>query len=151
MGILNYSTTVAAIKSAHEVEAALANHGASSVTVVYGGKEPRGIAFVIDTQFGAKNFRLPANAAGVERVIVEQQRRGQISNLARYRGAEQANRVAWRILKDWIVTQLAVIESGVMTLDEAMLPYMLVGPDRTLSEAFQTNERMRLAIESGDK
>ena len=52
---------------------------------------------------------------------------------------EQAQRVAWRILKDWIESQIALMESGMVCMEEVFLPYMLAG-DRTVYDALVSQE-----------
>lgn len=141
MGILNYSTTITAGKSAGEVVAILAKHGASTVASFYEAGEPSGIGFAIATEFGLRDFRLPANSAGVEAAM-----RADRTIPGRYKTRAQAQRVAWRILKDWVAAQLAIIEAGMSRLDEVMLPYM-VGP--TGETAAQIYRRQgALAIEA---
>jgi hypothetical protein len=88
---------------------------------------PSGVTFEVATKFGLRAFRLPANIAGVEAVLREQ--RGVPRRLAT---REQAARVAWRILLDWIEAQLAIVEAGMATVDEVMLPYMADGQGGTL-------------------
>lgn len=146
-GILKYTTTIAATKTAGEMQTMLAKHGAAQVSVVYNQGEPNGIAFTIATQFGPRDFRLPANAEGVEEMILRQVKARQVPN--RYLGAAQANRVAWRILKDWIAAQLAIIEAGMVTLDEAMLPYMLTPNGQTITQNYRLSASARAAIEAG--
>jgi hypothetical protein len=49
---------------------------------------------------------------------------------------EQAHRIAWRILKDWIHAQISIVYTGQATPDQIMLPYMYDGK-RTLYEAYK--------------
>lgn len=44
---------------------------------------------------------------------------------------EQAGRVAWRTIQDWLEAQLELIENGLASLDEVMLPFRLVDADGT--------------------
>ena len=44
---------------------------------------------------------------------------------------KQAERTAWRIVKEWVVAQMALIETEMVDMEEVFLPYMLAG-DRTL-------------------
>lgn len=143
MGILNYSTKIAARKSANECQDALAKHGATRVAVMYDGGTPTAIAFAIFTEFGVRQFELAANSPGVDKAM-----RSDPTIPKHYHSAEQADRVAWRILKDWITAQLAIIEAGITTLDEVMLPYMLTNSGRTLSQEYRSSAGMRAAIEA---
>lgn len=143
MPILNYTTTINASKTTGEITAMLAKHGANAVASYYENNEPSGIAFTIVTEYGPREFRLPANIGGVLDVL--RKTRGVPTKL---RTNEQATRVAWRILKDWVESQLAIIEAGMTRLDETMLPYMVMPNGATVSQFYSMNQG-RLAIESG--
>lgn len=134
MPLLNYTTRVSPEKTLAEIQRRLAAHGARGVMVAYGpDRVAEGVAFVVPTAFGDRSFRLPARAEAVERTLKDQHRRGKVPR--RYVTREQAARVAWRIVKDWLEAQLAIVESGMVTLDEVMLPYMLNGRDQTCYQA----------------
>ena len=53
---------------------------------------------------------------------------------------EQAERVAWRIVKDWVEAQMAILESEMVKLDEIFLPYMVNDAGQTLYEAYVSNQ-----------
>lgn len=57
---------------------------------------------------------------------------------------EQAERVAWRIVKDWVEAQMAILESEMVQMDEIFLPYMLSSSGQTVFEAYRKNQ---LALE----
>lgn len=58
-------------------------------------------------------------------------------------GRDQAERVAWRILKDWVAAQMAILESEMVQMDEVFLPYMVNDSGQTL---FQCYKNKQLAI-----
>lgn len=148
MPLLNYTTSIAAHKTAGEVVSLLARGGAETVASFYEAGEPSGVAFTIKTEYGLKDFRLPANVQGVAAAIHKQQQAGKLPNSAQYKGIEHARKVAWRILKDWIEAQLAIVEAGMATVDEVMLPYLLNANDnQTVYQIYQENQRKLLAIE----
>lgn len=125
MALLNYTTTISTDRTVAEIQKALATGGAKSIQVDYSGTLPSAVAFFVDTAFGERSYVLPANVEGVWQTLVQQNRRGKVPN--RFVTKEQASRVAWRIIKDWVVAQMAIIESGMVSLDQVMLPYMQVG------------------------
>lgn len=49
---------------------------------------------------------------------------------------EQALRVSWRILKDWIVAQMAIIQAKLASLTQVFLPYIVAKDGKTLFEKF---------------
>ncbi len=104
----------------------LARAKAKRITLDYDGGAPSAIWFTCDTQLGEREFALPANLQAVQTTL----RRQNVQ--LRYQSREHAARVAWRIVNDWLEAQLAIIESGMVTLDEVMLPYMLLENRRTV-------------------
>lgn len=132
MPLLNYTTTVSAVRTIGEITKMLVEHGAAQVLSEYDNGKVTGLAFAMPTPHGLRQYRLPVNIAAVLKVL-ERQRVAW-----RYQNLEQAERVAWRILKDWVEAQLAIVATQMVTLDQVLLPYMLVEGatvyDRYLSE-----------------
>lgn len=120
MTLLNYSTTVPAERTASQIVEHLAKAGAKQVLMDYEAQRPVGLAFALETPTGVHQYRLPVDALPVEQVL-RKQRVPQ-----RYQGAAHAERVAWRIMKDWVEAQLAIIETRMVTVDQVFLPYMLM-------------------------
>jgi hypothetical protein len=121
--IANYTTTVTAMKSIGEIQGILVAHGARRILTDYNEhEEPVGLAFIVATSYGDTPFRLPANIDRVWAVLNKQRVRTQVSK-------ELASRVAWRILKDWVRAQMAILETEMVTIDQVFLPYMQVGKD----------------------
>jgi hypothetical protein len=118
--IANYTTTVPAAKSIGEIQKMLVAHGARQILLDYDQAEPVGMAFIVATRFGDVPFRLPANIDRVQAVLNKQRVRSQVS-------LEQATRVAWRILKDWVRAQMAILETEMVSIDQVFLPYMQAG------------------------
>lgn len=127
MAILNYTTTIPAHRTIGEIQQLLAKKGARSITIAYAADgAPIALAFELHTPTGVLVYRLPCRAEGVQRLLR--------SEAPRYRTPEHAQRVAWRITKDWTEAQLAIVEAGMAELSEVMLPYMLVGEGQTMFE-----------------
>jgi hypothetical protein len=116
--LLNYSTDIAAETTVGEIQRKLAQAGASQVLHGYDREGNLSeLSFRIRTQFGEMAFRLPANIESVQAILQRQKvRRGRQTR-------EQATRVAWRILKDWVEAQLALLQTGMVTIEQAFLPY----------------------------
>ena len=73
---------------------------------------------------GPLGYAMPVNYEAVYDVLTDE---GLIFKRDTDRRKEQARRVAWRILKDWIEAQIALLESGMVEMEEIFLPYMLAG------------------------
>ncbi len=83
--------------------------------------EPCGLKWRLTTSHGPLAFALPCNVPQVFHLLTQD--RILVRDVeARKR---QATRVAWRILKDWTEAQLALLDTGMVELEEIFLPYML--------------------------
>lgn len=137
MPTLNYTTKVAAGKTVGEVHQMLVKHGASAIITNYENQQPVGISFRLPTPHDVRDFSLPVHAENVQRVLAAQYRDGAIRST--YATEDQAARTAWRVLKDWLEAQLAIIEAELMSFDQVMLPYMQMG-ELTVYDAYVQSE-----------
>ncbi len=138
MPIVNYTTTVAAEKTIGEIQKRLADFGAQRIAIDYQDSRPSAVSFSLShPEWGISLFSLPIDAEAMQRVLVRQL---QIRKPSKATSLEQAERVAWRVLKDWIAAQLALVETTMITLPEVMLPYLVLDPStgRTLRESMGT-------------
>jgi hypothetical protein len=119
MAILNYTTKISADKTALEIQKLLIKAKAQAITTAYDdGGVLSSLSFRIMTPYGYVSFRLPANLQGVFKTL---SRNDKVPR--RLKTKEQAARVAWRILKDWVEAQLAIVEAEQADLLEVFLPY----------------------------
>jgi hypothetical protein len=132
MGILNYTTTITANKTVGEIQGILAKHGASSISVDYEKGHPINLVFLLDIGGVAVNFRLPSNWQGVYQALKQDK-----SVAAKYKTPEQALRVSWRISKDWVEAQLAIVEAKKADMGEVFLPYAVFPNGKTMYEVFK--------------
>lgn len=140
MAIKNYTTTVEVHKSLGEIQGALAGHGARKIMVDYDGAgQPVGIAFGIETPDGPRGFLLSANVAGVKAVFARQKVRAPVG---------QAERTAWRNVRDWIMAQMAIVEAGQVEIQEVFFPYLTDARGRTVYQLYQGGQ---LAIGDGSE
>jgi hypothetical protein len=51
----------------------------------------------------------------------------------------QAVRTAWRIVKDWVEAQMALVETQMVTTQQVFLPYAIMKDGRTLTEHVEQN------------
>ena len=136
MPILNYTTKVSAEKTASEIMSMLANQGAKQVMMDFGDDaQPVSLKWRVETPKGPVAFALPIRAEAVFEVLTKQR---VLINSPESR-MEQAHRTAWRIVKEWVAAQMALIETEMVTLEEVFLPYMLSN-DRTLYQIMADND-----------
>lgn len=137
--LLNYTTSIDVHKTLGEIQGMLASSRARSITVEYDAGEPSAVSFVAETPMGPLPFRLLMNRDAILKVLTRQRDAGRIRS-ARFVTREQAARVGWRIIKDWLGAQLALIETSMVTLDEVFLPYLIHESGGTLYQAFRDSK-----------
>lgn len=146
--LLNYTTTVQVSKTSQEIVGMLAAHGVTRIQAMYNDGQITGLLFGIQVDGRELAFQLPVNAEAVYLKLQEDYDRGRIA--ARYAGREHAFRVAWRILKDWIEAQIALIETHMVRTEEVFLPYLLnEDGDRTLYQ-IMSNSWKQLEAPKGE-
>jgi len=125
MPLLNYTTKIEAIKTAGEIQGILAAHGAKAILIEY---ESNGVvsalSFKVQTPYGEVGIRLPCDAVAVMRVLQRQK----VRNI----NYSQATRIAWRIVKDWVEAQMAILETEMVRMEQIFLPYVITPSGRTL-------------------
>lgn len=129
MSLLNYTTSIEAAKTVGEIEKNLAKHGAKAILKNYDDDGYiKSLSFII--QYGKQEipFRLPVDPDAVLRIL---QRQGVP---VRYRTRAHAIRVAWRIVKDWVAAQMAILETEMVRMEQVFLPYMVSESGKTLYE-----------------
>jgi peroxiredoxin family protein len=53
---------------------------------------------------------------------------------------EQAERVAWRILKDWVEAQMALLDIEMVKMEEIFMPYIVDQKGQTLYEKLEQKQ-----------
>ena len=143
MAILNYTTTIEVTKTMGEIQTALVKAGARQILTNFAPDgRPTGLAFLCDTVLGPRHFVLPVNADKVLAVLKRDVREG------KYKTPQHADRVAWRIMKDWVEAQLAIIQTEMVSLDQVMLPYMRGGDGKTVYQLYMDEQ---LALPAGSE
>lgn len=119
MPILRYTTQIDAAKTVGEIQGILAAAGAQSVLTEYGPTgQVSALSFKMNTVNGQLAFRLPCRIEGVLKRLIA----GEVPK--KLRNEEQATRVSWRIIKNWVEAQIAIVETEQAEMAEVFLPYM---------------------------
>ncbi len=145
MPLLNYTTSIQTAKTVSEIQEMLARAKARAVLTEY---DPEGlvsaISFRMKTQQGdVLSFRLPARIDNVQKVLL---RDAKVPRPLKTR--EQAAKVAWRIVKDWLAAQLAFIESEQADFEQLFLHCVQDQAGRTVYETYQSKKFSQLALTS---
>lgn len=129
MPILNYTTSVDYEKSIMEIRKNLVKHGATRIVSDYDGLIPKSISFSLELHGTLLAFRLPANYKGVQAVLSADDKVPK-----RYKSEAHALKVSWRIIKDWVEAQMALVEVKLAEIAEVFLPFVISKSGKTLYE-----------------
>lgn len=134
MAILNYTTTVESYKTVAEIEQILVKHKALSIMKNYDGEQITALSFIVDTGYNQIPIKLPAKVDECLKVLESEKKKGTKNVKAT---KEQAERVAWRILKDWVESQMALLDIQMVKFEEVFMPYIVDKHGRTLFEKLE--------------
>ena len=139
MAIKNYTTEVEVYKSLGEIQGALAGHGARKVMVDYNAAgQPPASCLPSKLRPGLVASASLPNIDGVRTVFTQQKVKAKPG---------QAERTAWRNVRDWVMAQMAIIEAGQVQMEEVFLPYLTDSSGQTLYQLYQ---RGRLSLGPGE-
>lgn len=138
MAILNYTTTIDTFKTVSEIEYILVKHKAKSIMKNYEGEYITGLSFLIDTGTQQIPVKLPAKVDECLMVLKKEKKENPKKQIKDTR--EQAERVAWRILKDWVEAQMALLDIQMVRFEEIFLPYIETGNGQTVYERLEEKQ-----------
>lgn len=139
MPIKNYTTKVAANRSIQEIQDTLVKHGATGFLLQYeqGTGRIQALKFILQLEGNNLNFQLPVEWRSFQRVLREQR-------INRWDDEDYCYRVAWRVLRDWIMAQMALFETKMVTIPQIFLPYATDKSGKTLFETISQNPQLLL-------
>ena len=140
MAILNYTTTIEAYKTVSEIENILVKHKATSIMKNYNGEAIESLSFLVDVGYNQIPIKMPAKVNECLKVLQNEKKKNSKVKATR----EQAERVAWRILKDWVEAQMALLEINMVKMEEVFMPYIV---DKTGQTLFEKLEEQRFLLE----
>ena len=139
MGILNYTTSIDSEKTILEIQKCLVKHGAMKITTDYKDGIPCAVTFCLMIKENMVGFALPANHSGVLRAMKKDLKVGRS-----FCNEAQAQRTSWRIVKDWVEAQMAIVEAELADMAEVFLPYAVTKDGNTLYQHIQNNGMLLL-------
>ena len=124
MPLKNYTTSIDAGKTCTEIEGILVRAGATRIHREFENGNLIAMAFTLRVTSANLEmevpYMLPLRAKEVHRVLEKLYQRRRINR--QYSTEEQAIRTGWRIIKDWVDAQVALIEIGCAKMEEVFLP-----------------------------
>src|SRR3989442_1648019 len=126
MAIKNYASDKPIDKIFSELQQTLGTHGAKHLSFEYGDDgRVHGVTFTIKVNDHFIPVKLPARVEKAQAVLKKQWEVGVISHKRGKEntyGYEQAYRVAWRNILDWVQAKMALLEIGMAKMEEVFLP-----------------------------
>ena len=138
MAILNYTTTVDSYKTVAEIEYILMKHNAKSVLKNYENESIIGLSFLIDTGSQQIPVKMPVKIDECLLVLQNEKKKNPKKQIKATR--DQAERVAWRILKDWLEAQMALLDIEMVRFEEIFLPYIETSNGQTVFEKIKEKQ-----------
>ena len=134
MPLLNYTTKIDVEKTIGEIQRMLGKAGAMKIMTDYDEGVISALSFALNVNGQTIGFRLPCDWRPVQEVLKRHKantsgRKDKIKT-----DQVQSVRVAWRIVKDWVEAQLALVETQMVKTEQVFLPYMVVKGGKTLYE-----------------
>lgn len=131
MPLKNYTTKVPASRSINEVQAMLAARGATGILFEYeaeGTGRLAALSFKISMRGKDVGFRLPSNWKRAQEALRQQGiRKAHVDE-------EYVYRVAWRIVRDWVASQMSILDLELVEFPQIFLPYAIGANNKTLYE-----------------
>ena len=117
--IKDYTTSISAVASIMDIEKMLSAFNADMILKNYNGGKVEAIMFKYHTM----GYKLPANVEKAYTILKEE---NLLKGTPEQKKA-QAERVAWRNIRDWLDAQIAMIRIGQAEIEQVMLPYAYDG------------------------
>lgn len=126
MPIKNFTTKVPVEQTINDIQKILAKAKATAILTEYGPDAlPSALSFRVRANGSDIHFVLPVKVSGVAAALKRD---------SAYRDDAHARRVAWRIVKDWCDSQMALIDAGQAELAQVFLPYAQMNTGETFYE-----------------
>ena len=125
--IKNYTTSVPASRSIAEIQDSLVAHGAIGVSLEYerGTGRIEALTFTLDFAGSPQRFSMPVDWHRFQAVLKHQR-------VTRWYDEDYCYRVAWRNVRDWVLSQMAFHETRMVELFQVFLPYAVMPDGNTL-------------------
>lgn len=154
MRIKNYTTSVSSQKTIMIIEEILVEFGAEGIYKTYQGNKVSSIMFYIMKEGQKIPFKIPMRLSKCRKIInlLVDAKKLPKRYLNEPLRSEQGERVAWRVIKDWIESQLTLFEIEFADSIEILLPYAYdATQDKTVYEKFLEKKENFIALELVDE
>lgn len=118
-----------------KIQKVLASHKARRMMFEYDSQGRIGaLSFSMELNGKEIGFKLPAKVENVEAIFKREGYRLDEKTL------QQAYRTAWANIRDWLDSQMALVDTEQVKFEEVFLPYMVANDGRTFFEKIRDNQ-----------
>ena len=138
------TTRIAPERTVQEIQSVLARYGAGAVLLDYTAGQVAAVSFkymVADREIA---FRLPCRWENLAQVLKDSGRRPRSDDTLE----AWARRVAWRQILRWVEAQFAMVETGMVKVQEVFLPYAQTKGGATVFESLEKTHFKMLAYDA---
>lgn len=107
--------------------------------------EVMSLSFTIECSGQQVPFQLPINPEPIWEYLQNKRKRHTARNTAAS-DLEQARRVAWRQVYWWVKAQLALVETGMVKVEQVFLPYIQMSTGESLYERMEARGFTQKAV-----
>lgn len=139
MPIKNYTTQVPTYRSIQEIQDTLVKHGATGFLLEYeqGTGRIKALKFILELEGNRLPFQLPVDWRSFQEVLKK-------DGVRRWEDEDYCYRVAWRVIRDWTMAQMALYETRMVSMPQIFLPYAMVNKDQTFFDKISKNPKLLL-------
>lgn len=137
--IKNYTTQISVERTIADIEKLLAKNGAKKILKDYDENGVSALSFMVEVDTKYIPIKIPVRVDRVVQMLNKEYSKGNIAKKFKD-NVEQARRIMWRIILDWLDAQMTMIEVGQCTLLEVFFADILdFKTNQTLFEQVSNN------------
>jgi len=118
--MLNYTTKIDANQTVGEIQRLLAQKNVKEIMVKYDNGFPSALMFSVCFGNEMLSYKLPCKWEKVHKILQIE------AKTSAQKTRTHALNVAWRVIKDWVESQIALIETEMVDMSEVFLPYQMI-------------------------
>jgi len=138
------TTKIEPSQTVSEIQKILGKYGASAIMIEYQNGEVSAVSFEIKVNAQHLPFRLPCRWEAIFKILRRRvEEKNHWPDYLEKKEPEwkiQAKRIAWRQILRWIEAQLALVETGMVKIQEVFMPYIQVGIDETFYDRLEATK-----------
>lgn len=117
----------------------LVKHGAIGFQLEYeqGTGRIKALKFLLEFNGDRLPFQLPVDWRAFQRVLER-------DGVKRWDDEDYCYRVAWANLRDWVDSQMAMLSTQMVTIEQIFLPYFIYKDGQTVTQKFISNPQLLL-------